>query len=91
LYVHIAGDVSEMVRRLAAGVTAGGTLFLVGHRPVDPSSGAATPAAGQVQISVEGAVAALDPERWTLMVAEDRPRAIAGSGVDAVIRAQRHV
>lgn len=89
LYVHVAGSVEEMVGRLAAGVAPGGTLLLVGHRPVDPASGAPTPAAGQVQVSVDAATAALDPQRWQLLVAEDRPRSVAGSGVDAVIRALR--
>ena len=87
LYVHVAGPVPEMVRRLAAGVAPGGTLLLVGHRPVDPATGAPTPAAGQVQISVDTAVAALDPSRWDILVAEERPRAAVGSGVDAVVRA----
>jgi hypothetical protein len=89
LYVHVAGSVAAMVRRLARGVAAGGTLLLVGHRPTDPATGAATAAAGQVQVSVETAVAALDPRRWEPVVAEDRPRPAAGSGVDAVIRARR--
>lgn len=89
LYVHVAGSVTEMVRRMAAAVAPGGTLFLVGHRPVDPDTGAATPAAGQVQVSVYTATAALDPHRWELLVAEDRPRAVVGTGVDAVIRARR--
>lgn len=89
LYVHVAGDVPEMVARLAAGVAPGGTLLLVGHRPVDPATGAATPAAGQVQVSVETALAALDPGRWEIVVAEDRPREALGSGVDAVVRAAR--
>jgi hypothetical protein len=53
--------VEELVRRLAGGVAPGGTLLLVGHRPVDPVTGAPTPAVGQVQISVEEAVAALHP------------------------------
>jgi SAM-dependent methyltransferase len=88
LYVHVAGSVEEMVRRMAAGVAPGGTLFLVGHRPVDPATGAETAAAGQVQVSVDTAVAALDPGRWEFIVAEDRPRAMAGSGVDAVICAR---
>ncbi|MDX6279280.1 MAG: hypothetical protein QOH03_351 [Kribbellaceae bacterium] len=61
LYVHVPGSVPELVRRLAAGVASGGTLLLVGHRPVDPATGAPTPAAGQVQTSVEEAVAALGP------------------------------
>jgi SAM-dependent methyltransferase len=89
LYVHVAGSVEEMVSRLAAGVGPGGTLFLVGHRPVDPATGAPTPAAGQVQVSVEEAVDALDPSEWRIVVAEERVRAAAGTGVDAVVRAIR--
>jgi SAM-dependent methyltransferase len=88
-YVHVAGSVEDMFRRMANGVAAGGTLFLVGHRPIDPNTGAATAAAGQVQVSVEEAAAALDPDKWELVVAEERPRAVAGTGVDAVIRARR--
>ena len=38
---------------------------------------------------VEAARAALDPARWELVVAGDRPRPTAGTGVDAVIRARR--
>jgi hypothetical protein len=30
---------------MATGVARGGTLFLVGHRPIDPATGAATAAA----------------------------------------------
>lgn len=89
LYVHIAGSVGEMVRRMADGVAAGGTLLMVGHRPIDPATGASTAAAGQIQVSVENATAALDPHRWELIVAEDHPRPVAGTGVDAVIRARR--
>jgi SAM-dependent methyltransferase len=88
LYVHVAGSVEELVRRLSAGVAPGGTLLLVGHRPVDPATGAPTPAAGQVQISVEEAVAALHPARWEIPIAEERPRQAAGTGVDAVVRAR---
>lgn len=89
LYVHVAGPVQEMVQRMAKGVAVGGTLLMVGHRPIDPATGAATAAAGQVQVSVESAVAALDPGRWEFIVAEERPRPVAGSGVDAVVRARR--
>jgi hypothetical protein len=66
-----------------------GVLLLVGHRPVDPATGAPSAAAGQVQVSVDAATAALGPARWELLVAEDRPRAAAGTGVDAVINARR--
>ena len=89
LYVHVAGPVEELVLRLASGVAPGGTLLLVGHRPIDPATGAATTAAGQVQVSVETAIAALDRGRWEVLAAEDRPRAVTGAGVDAVIRARR--
>ena len=89
LYVHVAGSVEELVRRMATGVAPGGTLLLVGHRPVNPDTGAATAAAGQVQVSVDAARGALDPDGWELVVADDRPRPVAGSGVDAVIRARR--
>lgn len=89
LYVHVAGSVEHMVRRLASGVAPGGTLLLVGHRPIDPSTGAATAAANQRQVSVEAAVAALESSQWELVVTEERPRAVANSGVDAVIRVRR--
>jgi 2-polyprenyl-3-methyl-5-hydroxy-6-metoxy-1,4-benzoquinol methylase len=88
-YVHVAGSVEEMVGRMATGVSPGGILFMVGHRPIDPSTGAPTAAANQVQVSVEAAVAALDPYVWESIVAEERPRPVAGTGVDAVIRARR--
>jgi hypothetical protein len=89
LYVHVAGSVDEMVRRLGSGVAPGGMLFMVGHRPIDPATGKPTAAAGQVQVSIESAVAVLDPSEWELVSAEERPRTIAGTGVDAVILARR--
>ncbi|MGZ8742668.1 MAG: class I SAM-dependent methyltransferase [Nocardioides sp.] len=87
LYVHVVGSVGEMVTRLGSGVAPGGTLLLVGHLPVDPATGKPTPAVGQVQVSVEDAVEALDPREWRILVSEERPRAAAGTGVDAVVRA----
>ena len=89
LYVHVADSVEAMVRRLAVGVAPGGTLFMVGHRPIDPTTGTETAAAGQLQVSVETATAALDPDLWEILVAEDRPRPMAGTGVDAVVCARR--
>jgi hypothetical protein len=87
LYLHVAGSVGELVARLGSGVAPGGTLFIVGHQPVDPTTGAPTPAAGQVQVSVEDAVEVLDRRTWRLVVAEERPRSTPGTGVDAVVRA----
>lgn len=89
LYVHVAGSVQEMARRMATAVAPGGTLSLVGHRPIDPVTGAATAAAGQVQISVDTTLAALDRRRWESIVSEDRPRAIASTCVDAMVCARR--
>lgn len=64
-------------------------MLLVGHRPTDPTTGNPTAAAGQVQISVTTAIAALDPNDWEILLAEDRPRAAANTGVDAVVQARR--
>lgn len=89
LYVHAPGGAADLVQRMARGVAVGGTLFMVGHRPIDPATGAATAAAGQEQVSVEDVVTTLDPARWELVIAEERPREVPGTGVDAVIRAQR--
>jgi len=89
LYVHVADSVSDFISRLAHGVAPGGNLFLVGHQPIDPSTGLATAAASQVQISVDAAIAALDSKFWDILVAEERPRAVEGSGVDAVVHARR--
>ena len=91
LYVHVGGSVPELVRRLGSGVAPGGSLFLVGHLPIDPATGEPSPAAGQVQVTVGDAVGALDGGGWDLVVAEERPRAVAGSGVDAVVRATRRL
>ena len=88
-YVHVAGPVDEFVRRMASGVAPGGTLFMVGHRPIDPATGQRTAAADQAHVSVEDVTAALDPREWQFLVAEERPRAVAGSGVDAVVLARR--
>jgi hypothetical protein len=66
-------------------------LLLVGHQPIDPATCEATPAAGQVQVSVDGALAGLDRDQWTMVVAENRAREAAGSGVDAVVHARRLV
>ncbi len=89
LYVHVAGAVDEMIKRLANGVAAGGTLLMVGHRPIGPATGTPTAASGQVQISVEAARGVLEPLHWELLVAQERPRTLVGTGVDAVIRARR--
>ena len=87
LYVHVAGSVAEMVTRLGTGVAPGGSLFMVGHLPVDPATGEPTRAAGQVQVTLDDVVGALDARDWQIVLAEERRRPEAGGGVDAVVRA----
>jgi hypothetical protein len=62
---------------------------MVGHRPIDPATGAATAAAGQTQVSVDSAVAALDPRRWEWIVAPAACRRHGGrrrdTGATAVV------
>jgi hypothetical protein len=40
-------------------------------------------------VSVDEALEVLDPDAWRIVLAEERPRAAAGSGVDAVVHAVR--
>ncbi|MFC7594370.1 hypothetical protein ACFQU3_03555 [Terrabacter sp. GCM10028922] len=58
---------------------------------MDPATGQPTPAAGQVQVSVDDAMEALKTPEWEIVVAEERPRAAVGTGVDAVVRAIRRI
>ena len=89
LYVHCAGDMAEMITRLASGVAPGGTLFMVGHQSVDPATGEPTRAAGQHQVSIDEAVAALRGDEWEIVTLENRRRDDQMGGVDAVVRAVR--
>jgi 2-polyprenyl-3-methyl-5-hydroxy-6-metoxy-1,4-benzoquinol methylase len=89
LYVHVAGSAEAMVGRLAAGVAPGGRLLMAGHQPTDPETGEPTAAAGQTQVAVADAVAALGNEEWQLLTAEERRRSQGPAGVDAVIHAVR--
>ena len=88
LYVHVAGSVEELVRRMASGVARAGrcswSATARSTPPPEPHGGGRSGAGLRRR-----AVAALDPADWEVVVAEDRPRAAAGSGVDAVIRARR--
>ena len=64
LYVHVAGSVGELVRRMAQGVAAAGPCsWSATARSTRPRE-LETAAAGQVQVSVAAALAALDPGEW---------------------------
>jgi hypothetical protein len=56
---------------------------------VDPTTAAPSPAAGQVQVTVDAALEVLDPGAWEILVSEERLRSAAGTGADAVVRAVR--
>ncbi len=88
LYLHAPRGAQDLIRRLARHVAPGGTLFLVGHRPLDPVTGTPTIAAGQTQLSLEDAREALADSEFILELLEERPRGSVGSGVDAVLRAR---
>jgi 2-polyprenyl-3-methyl-5-hydroxy-6-metoxy-1,4-benzoquinol methylase len=77
LYVHVAGSIEDFVVRMADAVKPGGTLFLVGHHPLD-----------QNQVTAQDAIDALADDPWEIYVAEDRERA-AGDGFDAVFYADK--
>lgn len=77
LYVHVAGSIEDFVVRLGDAVKPGGTLFLVGHHPLE-----------QNQVTAQDAIDALADDPWEIYVAEDRERP-AGDGFDAVFHADK--
>lgn len=89
-YVHPAGSFGEFLGNLAAAVAPGGTLLVVGHDPADAHSSAHAPA--DVSFVASDAADHLDPDLWTVEVAETRTRRDAAHGVtmrDSVLRARR--
>lgn len=83
-----------LFRRLAAAVSPGGTLLIVGHHPSDMEVVHRVPPAERFYPAEEVA-AELDPERWEIVVADARPRPATdhdGREVtihDAVLRARK--
>ena len=75
-YVHLAGSLEDLFRRLAAAVAPGGTLLIVGHHPSNHQSSTAHPSSPGVHFTAEQIAADLDPDRWTIAVAETRTRSV---------------
>lgn len=73
-YVHPTGPPGDLLLRLAAGVSAGGTLLYVDHDHSDEHAHAHSSPAQLANL--------LAPDRWEVQVAETRHR-------DAVLRARR--
>lgn len=67
-------DRDPMFAQLAAAVTGGGTLLLVGHAPSDVAAGAHQHFGADLFFTAAALAAALDPASWQVLVAESRPR-----------------
>jgi SAM-dependent methyltransferase len=95
-FVHVPmASRDRLVASLAAAVAAGGTLLVVGHHPSDLDTTMGRPNLPELLFTAEQVAAALDPDRWDVLVAEARPRpAVDPEGrkitiADAVLRARR--
>ncbi|MBM0234970.1 NAD(P)/FAD-dependent oxidoreductase [Micromonospora sp. STR1_7] len=64
----------ELFARLAAAVTPGGTLLIVGHHPSDLWTSARRLHLPDMMYTAEDVAAALDPSGWEVLTAEARPR-----------------
>ena len=79
---------------LAESVAPGGTLLVVGHDLSDPRTTKPRPAEPDLYYTAEQLAGTLAPDRWGIVVAQARPRAVVHGGrnetiVDAVLRARR--
>jgi SAM-dependent methyltransferase len=81
--------------RLAATVTPGGTLLIVGHHPSDLRTTMPRPPMPELFFTAEEAADSLDQDQWDILVADTRPRLVSdpeGREVtihDAVLRARK--
>jgi SAM-dependent methyltransferase len=85
----------QVFARLAAAVSPGGTLLIVGHHPSDLQTTMPRPPEPDLFFTAEELAESLDPDTWDVIVAESRPRSAKdpdGREVtihDAVLRARR--
>jgi SAM-dependent methyltransferase len=95
-YFHLPAEPRQaLFERLAAAVTPGGTLLIVGHSADDLQTSVHGPDVPGMFWTAAEVAAALDPALWEVVVAESRPRSTQdheGREVtiaDAVLRAHR--
>jgi SAM-dependent methyltransferase len=95
-FMHLPKDPREaLFRRLAASVSPGGTLLIVGHHPSDLQTTVPRPPAPELFFTAADVAAMLDPHEWETIVSEARARPTLdpdGRTVtihDAVLRGQR--
>jgi len=97
-FMHLPGmQAQELFARLAAAVTPGGTLLVVGHHPSDLHTTMHRPPFPEIFFTAEDVAAGLDPEQWEIVVTDERPKDTTdqdGRAVTihfAVLRARRRV
>lgn len=95
-FTHLRKDPREVLfRRLAASVSAGGTLLIVGHHPSDMQTAVPRPPVLELFFTASDVAALLEPDEWETVVSEARARPTLdpdGRTVtihDAVLRARR--
>ena len=95
-FMHLLKDPRDaLFRRLAASVTPGGSLLIVGHHPSDLQTTARRPSLPEMFFTAADVAALLDPPEWRTAVNESRARpALDPDGQtitihDAVLRAAR--
>ncbi|MGH3391899.1 MAG: methyltransferase domain-containing protein [Actinomadura sp.] len=96
-FMHLPGEARrDLFARLAAAVTPGGFLLIVGHHPSDLRTTAHRMHFPDMMFTGEEVASALDPTTWEVLAAEARPRAAVdheGRDItihDAVLLARRH-
>ena len=95
-YLHLPDPLrADLFRRLAASVTPGGTLLIVGHHPSDLHTTMPRPPLPERFFTGEDIVALLDPHAWEVVTDTAAPRQATdpdGHSVtihDTVLRARR--
>jgi SAM-dependent methyltransferase len=95
-FLHMPGDRRDALhRRLAAAVSPGGALLIVGHHPSDLQTTLPRPPVPELYFTASDVTASLDGRGWDIVVSEARARSTLdpeGRTVtihDAVLRAQR--
>jgi SAM-dependent methyltransferase len=95
-FMHLPKEPREaLFRRLAASVSSGGTLLIVGHHPSDMQTTIARPPAPGLFFTAADVAATLDPHEWDIIVSDTRARPTLDSEGrtvtihDAVLRARR--
>ncbi|MEO6529923.1 MAG: methyltransferase domain-containing protein [Specibacter sp.] len=88
-------DREKLFDRLGEAVAVGGTLIIVGHAPSDIKAGAHKAIGEDMFFTAREVADSLNPTQWDVVVAESRPRSVAGHDGetitihDEVMRAKR--